>query len=394
MAAPAFGRPMRTEWALDPDVVYLNHGTVGAPPRRVLAAQQAIRDAIERQPARYLLRELSAVRIGGPPGDRPRLRRAAEHVASFLGARGDDLVFVDNVTAGVNAVLRSLALRPGDEIVLLDHAYGGVATAARFLAREADARVRTVAVPWPPDAATLVARVAEALGPRTRAAIIDHVTAESALVLPLATIAATCRSAGVPVLADGAHAPGAIPVDVPALGVAWYAANLHKWAWAPRSCGILWAAPERQSGLHPPVISWGLDQGFTTEFDWPGTRDPSPALAAPAGIALMQELGVERVQRWNHDLAWRAGRLLAERWGTELVQREEQIGTMVTVSAPAGCGRTPEDAARLRDALLFEDGIEVQVHAHQGRVRVRVSAQVYVEEQDVTRLADAVGRRA
>jgi isopenicillin-N epimerase len=393
MASRAFGRAMRLEWALDPDVVYLNHGTVGAPPRRVLAAQQAIRDEVERQPARYLLRELSAVRVGRPSGEKPRLRVAADRVAEFLGVRGDDLVFVDNVTAGANAVLRSFDLHAGDEILILDHAYGGVAKAAEFAARERRATVRTVAVPWPPVPATIVERVAAAIGPRSRLAVIDHVTAESALVLPLAEIAAACRARGVAVLVDGAHAPGAIPVDVGALGVDWYVANLHKWAWAPRSCGVLWAAPARQTGLHPPVVSWGLDQGFTTEFDWPGTRDPSPALAAPAAIAFMRELGVEAVQGWNHALAWRAGTLLAERWSTELVQREDQIGTMITVPAPERFGGAPEDAARLRDALLFEDGIEVQVHAHQGRVRIRVSAQIYNDEEDVDRLAEAVARR-
>jgi isopenicillin-N epimerase len=197
----------------------------------------------------------------------------------------------------------------------------------------------------------------------------------------------------VAVLVDGAHAPGAIPLDVAGLGVDWYAANLHKWAWSPRSCSILWAAPERQAGLHAPVVSWGLDQGFTAEFDWPGTRDPSPALAAPEGIAFMRELGVDAVQGWDHALAWQAGRLLTERWGTRLVQEEAQIGTMITVPLPARAGTTREDAARLRDALLFEDRIEVQLHEFRGGLWVRVSAQVYNEIADVERLAEAVAAR-
>src|SRR5439155_24952894 len=102
-----------------------------------------------------------------------------------------------------------------------------------------------------------------AITPHTRLALVDHVTSESALVFPLARLAAVCRSRGVPVLVDAAHAPGMLALDVPALGVDWYVANLHKWAHAPRSCGVLWAHPDRQPGLHPPVISWGLDKGFT-----------------------------------------------------------------------------------------------------------------------------------
>ena len=134
-----------------------------------------------------------------------------------------------------------------------------------------------------------LAALSEALTPYTRIAVLDHVTSETALVLPLAGMAALCRERGVPVLADGAHAPGAIDLDIPALGVDWYVANLHKWAFAPRGCGVLWAAPDRREGLHPPIISWGLDVGWHQEFDWTGTRDPTPFLCAPVGIAFITD---------------------------------------------------------------------------------------------------------
>jgi isopenicillin-N epimerase len=395
-AAPrAFGRRMLEHWALDPSITYLNHGTVGATPRRVLAVQQAIRDEIERQPSQFLLRELSAVTLGVAPTHRPRLRAAAERVAEFLGARGDDLAFVDNATSGANAVLRSLPFAPGDEIVVTDHAYGAIAYTARYVARERGARVATATLPNPVrDAAGVVEAIGAVLTPRTRVVVVDHVAAESALILPVASIAARCRAAGALVLVDGAHAPGAIAVDIPALGVDWYVANLHKWAWAPRSCGIVWAAPARQPALHPTVISWGLDQGFTTEFDWVGTRDPSCWLAAPEAIEFMKELGVETVRGYNHALARRAGAMLAAKWETEVESPDAMFGSMLSLPLPARFGSTKEDAARLRDRLLFEDRIEIQLVSFLGRLRVRVSAQIYNDESDVERLAEAVARRA
>src|SRR5678815_5877334 len=143
----AFGRAWLREWRLDPSLTHLNHGTVGAPPIRVLDAQQAIRDAIERQPPAFLLRELSEIAVGMPRAEPPRLRVAAREVASFLGARGEDLVFVDNATTGISAVLRSFPLRPGDEVLLTDLAYGAIAHAAAFHARDRGAEVRTVAMP-------------------------------------------------------------------------------------------------------------------------------------------------------------------------------------------------------------------------------------------------------
>ena len=384
-----FGRALLAEWLLDPEGVYLNHGTVGAVPRRVLQAQQAIRDRIERHPARFMLRDLISL-VGVPTEGPGEMRRAAATVAAYFGAGPDDFVFVDNVTTGINAVLRSIALGSGDEVVMIDHAYGAIGRAAEFAVRERGASVRVVAVPYPAfDASALVARVDEAIGARTRLVIVDHITAESALILPIEAIAARARAKGALTLVDGAHAPGVLPLDLPALGVDFYAANLHKWAHAPRSCGFLWAAPPQQARLHPPVISWGLDTGFTAEFDWVGTRDPSPFLAAPEGLAMLDWLGPDG-RAWNHALAIRAARELPERWGTRFEAGESSIGSMVTLPLPECLGATREAAARLRDALFFDHRIEVQVHAGYGRLWVRVCAQVYNEWADFERLGDAM----
>jgi isopenicillin-N epimerase len=247
-------------------------------------------------------------------------------------------------------------------------------------------------MPYPATADALERAWLDAIGPRTRLAIVDHISAESALVFPVAAIAAGLRSRGVAVLVDGAHAPGAIPLDIPALGADYYVANLHKWMWTPRSSGILWAAPDRQAGLHPTVISWGLDQGFTAEFDLVGTRDPSAHLSAPAAIALFHEWGLDDIRRYNHRLACDGARHLAARWATEFSTPDALIGTMATVALPTAAGTVPEDAVHLRTRLLEEDGIEVQMHAYRDRVRARISAQIYNDMDDIERFAAAVLR--
>src|SRR5580765_4370212 len=261
---PTFGRAMLEHWLLDPDVTYLNHGTVGAPPRRVLQKQQALRDEMERQPSRFVLRELNAEQPM-PWRLESRYREAIAQIAPFLGARPDDLVFVPNVTTGLNAVLRSVSLGPTDEVLNSDLAYGAIALAARAVTRDRGATLRTVEMPFPlRDSGDVVDAFVRALTPRTRLVVVDHITAQTA-----------------PVLVDGAHAPGSIAVDLAAIGADWYAANLHKWAHAPRSCGILWARPEHQATLHHPVVSWGSGRGFHAEFEHHATCDPTSYLAAP-----------------------------------------------------------------------------------------------------------------
>ncbi|MEO5883548.1 MAG: aminotransferase class V-fold PLP-dependent enzyme [Caldimonas sp.] len=388
-----FGRRLLGQFPLEPGGSYLNHGTVGVTPLAVMRERSAILEEIERHPARYMIRELMQLGMSAPP-EAPRLRAAAGRVAGFLGARAEDLVFVDNASSGVNAVLRSIALESGDEILLTDHAYGGVARAAAFIARQRGATVTTLTLPFPPlDADSFVRAVATGITPRTRLAVLDHVSSETALVMPLAAMAAACRAAGVPVLVDGAHAPGAIALDIAGLGVDWYAANLHKWCFAPRSCGILWAAPERQAGLHPGVISWGITQDdWLQEFEWTGTRDPSPWLAAPAGLDFMRDvLGVTAMREYNHRLAWQSAQHLAERWGRRWSTPESMVGCMVTVPLPADLGPADaQTAQRLRDALLFEHRIEAPVIARDGALWIRLSIQVYNDESDIERLEAAV----
>lgn len=393
-APPRFGRSMLAEWRLDPGVLYLNHGTVGAPPIRVLEAQQRIRDEIERQPSRFLLRELSAVSTGPSQRPTPRMREAAAAVASFVGSRAEDLVFVDNATAGANAVLRSLDWHAGDEVVLADVAYGAVILAARHATRRHGAEVRLFDLPYPiRDEQQVVDAFVAAIGPRTRLMVVDHIVAETAVILPVRAIADACRARGVAVLVDGAHAPGALPLDLPALGADWYTGNLHKWAMSPRSSAILWAPPERQHELHPPVISWGLDQGFAEEFDLVGTRDPSPHLSAPAAIAFMNELGLDRMRAYNHELVWGAANALAARWGVALGVPERMVGCMASLPLPERAGSAREQATAMRTALLYEDGIEAPIHAWRGRLWTRLSAQVYNEAADFERLGDAIDRR-
>lgn len=388
-----FGRSMLSHWHLDPALTYLNHGTVGAVPKRVLAAQRAITEQIEREPARFLIRELADVKqfaLEGPS----RMRAALMPIAEFVHARVQDLAFVDNASTGCNAVLRSFDFQPGDEILVTDHGYGSVTMTAEYVAGRTGARVTKLALPYPDTDATRIRdAVVGALNGRTRMLVMDHITAPSALILPVAEIAAACRARGITTLIDGAHAPGMIDLDLPSLGVDFWVGNLHKWAMSPRSCAILWAAPERQAQLHPVVISWGYRLGMEAEFDLQGTRDPAPFLAAPEGLAFMRELGLEAMRDYNHGLVWRAATEFTRAWGSRVPAPEPMYGSMVTVLLPEAYGTTAEAAQQLKNRLLFEHRIEAQVGVIGGRIALRLAAQVYNEWSDYERLFDAIGTR-
>jgi isopenicillin-N epimerase len=375
--SPAYGPAARSGWPLDPAVTYLNHGGYGVTPNAVLAVQAEWRTRMERNPMRFMTEELP-----------PALREAAAALAGHLGARGEDVVFVANATAGINAVLRSLDFSPGDEILVTNLAYGAVAKAARYAAERSGASLVEATIPLPlADIGAVPAAVAARLGPRTRLAIFDHVASSSALVLPVEELARLARAVGARVLVDGAHAPGQVAVDLPATGADWYVGNCHKWLMAPRGCGFLWASPKNQALVHPLEISHGYGAGFLAEFDWTGTRDPTAFLSVPAAIACHARFGGAALMARNKALAREAAALLARRWETETGGPEDAFAAMTTVRLPLPPTRTREEGVQLQRRLSDEHRIEVAVIAQVGPLWARVSAQAYNELADYERLA-------
>ena len=231
------------------------------------------------------------------------LERSRKALGRFVGARADDLVFVNNATAGVATILASLALEPEDEILVNDHEYG-----ACIKACEKTATVRKVNLPLPTTAGEIVERLESGIGPRTRLALLSHVTSPTGLVFPLPELLEVFERRGVPLLVDGAHAPGMIPMELQAwadLGLRYYTANLHKWTCAPKGTAFLWIREDVQPRIHPLVTSHGHDTvwprrtPFTTRFDWTGTDDPSPFLVVPEvleALALLHPGGLGRAE--------------------------------------------------------------------------------------------------
>lgn len=373
----ALGAAIRHEWDLDPDYLTLNHGSYGATPRVVLAEQERWRRRMESQPTRFFFLEL--------PG---ALREAAGRLAGFLGATAEDVAFVPNATTGCNAVLRSLGLQAGDEVVHVSHVYNAVRNTIVHLAEQAGARIVVADIPFPrPDAATILTSIERAITKRTRIAVIDHITSPSGLVLPIADIIRLCRAAGVPILVDGAHGAGQVPLDLPALDPDWYVGTCHKWLSAPKGCGFLYARADRRADLHPVTISHGYGQGFTAEFDWTGTIDPSAYLALPAAIDFFERLGSEALMARNKALVTEAAALLATRLGTEIGAMPDMIGSMASVRLPLRLDANRSEAVRVRQALQAVN-MDSPVHPLAGEMWLRLSAYAYNEIGDYERLAE------
>jgi isopenicillin-N epimerase len=258
-------------WPLDPAIIFLNHGSFGSCPRAVLEFQEGLRDRLERQPVQFLVRDLE-----------PLLDEARAAVAQFLGARTENLVFVSSATEGVNTILRSLVFASGDELLVTDHEYNACRNSLEYVAARSGARVVVAPVAFPIQSdEQVVSAILDRVTPRTRLALIDHITSPTALVLPVNRLVQELAARGVDALIDGAHAPGMVPVDLEELGAAYYTGNCHKWLCAPKTSGVLYVRPDRQELIHPLSISHGfiLHERIVPDFCWSlgGPERPIPA---------------------------------------------------------------------------------------------------------------------
>lgn len=372
-----WGAAARGAWRLDPRIAYLNHGGFGVTPQAVLDEQDRWRARIERNPSQFLTFEIDDA-----------LRAAVVPIAGAIGAAAADVVFVENATSGLNAVLRCLDFELGDEILITGLSYPAIRKAAHYAASRSGARVIEAPIALPvADEGAILRAVAACLTIRTKLAIFDHIASHSALVLPAAALTRLAHEAGALVLIDGAHAPGMIALDVPAVGADWYVGNLHKWYFVPRSCGFLWASRAMQSRTHPLAISHGYGDGFRAEFEWTGTRDATPALASPAALDFHHALGGAALMARNTNLAREAAMMLAQCWRTGLTGPLDSFAAMATVRLPLADEPSSARATALMRDLSERHGISAAVVAFADALWVRVAAQAYNELADYERLA-------
>jgi isopenicillin-N epimerase len=389
MSSVRFGHATRALWGLDPELVFLNHGSFGAVPLELLDRSATLRRAIERNPVAGIWRD--AV---------PRIRTLAERMAVFVGADPQTTGFVQNATAAINAMLASFPLEPGDEILHLDHGYFAVWQTLRETARRRGVVPRQVRLAVPvtgPEA--IVEAFMAAVSERTKLIVLDQITSPTALRLPTAALVEAASARGIEVLVDGAHTPGMLDRPAAEAPAAAWTGNLHKWPCALRGCALLTVRPDLVEHIHAPIISHHWGEGLTAELDWQGTIDPTPWLLAGEALDFWDQFGGwEAVREHNHALATAAHLMLCERLEVEPISPLDGslLGSMATVRLPAPLQPRPggPSAELLQATLLEHDRVEVPILDFAGTRYVRVSAQVYCEAQDYERLAEALLRLA
>ena len=372
---------LKSLFLLDPEIVYLNHGSFGACPAPVFADYQHWQRELEREPVQFF-----STRSG------PLVAESRDALGKLLNVSGDDVVFFANPTTACNMVARSLKLGPGDEVLSTDHAYGAMERTFRFLQKSAGFTYTRREMPFPfTTPAAWVERFWAGVTPATKVIFIDHITSASAVIFPIAEVIRRARAVGILTIIDGAHAPSQIALDLAALGPDLYIGACHKWLTAPKGSAFLYARRELHKQLMPLVVSWGYlpdsepgERNLIDYHEWQGTRDMAPFIATRAAIQFQREHKWDQVRADCHallkDIRARVQAL------TELPplypddQADHWYSQMATLPLP------DVDLNVLRQKLWVEHKIEAPLHRFGEHNVIRISIQGYNTEADADAL--------
>jgi isopenicillin-N epimerase len=375
---------LKEYFLLDPDVIFLNHGSYGATPRPVFEAYQNWQKRLERQPVLFLGRELPAL-----------MRESRAALGEYLNADFDDLVYIPNATHGINIVARSLKLGPGDEVLTTDHEYGACDYTWEFHCEKTGARYIHQSIPLPVQSEEeIVEQFWEGVTPRTKVIYLSHITSSTALRLPVEEICRRANERGILTVVDAAHAPGQIPVDLQALSADIVFGNCHKWMLAPKGSAFLYVRREVQDLIDPLVVSWGthptpeIETGsrFIDILQWTGTKDPSAALAVPTAIQFMQEHDWEQVRHRCHSLLRQAIERICDlsHLPPAYPLDSDFYNQMGIAPLP------PSNLAVLKSRFYDEYKIEVPLTEWHDKQFIRISVQGYNAQADLDILLDAL----
>ena len=369
-------------YLLDPSITFLNHGSFGATPIPVFKTYQDWQQKLETQPVLFIARQ--------SPG---LLNEARAILAQYLHCKADELVYVTNSTYGVNAIARSLDLKPGDEVLTSNQEYGATNRTWQFLAQKAGFtyKVQKLSTPFT-STKELIDEFWQGVTPNTKVIFLSHITSETATIFPVKEICRRARKTGILTLIDGAHAPGQIDLDLHDMDCDFYTGNLHKWVCSPKGSAFLFARESLHDMLEPLVVSFGwqpVENGPSPLVDYHqyiGTRELAAFLSVPAAITYQQQRNWPVVRQQCHDLVTYALEQVDKITGLDSIYTSDSwYGQFAAFKLP-----NHWDVDQTKNTLYDQYQIELPIYIWNEQLFGRISIQEYNTKSDVENLLEAI----
>jgi isopenicillin-N epimerase len=376
---------LKEYFLLDPEIIFLNHGSFGATPKPVMETYHDWQQRLEGNPVKFLDRDIKFY-----------FKNAREALGRYFNADPDHLVYIPNVTYAVNVIASSLRLGPKDEILATDHEYGACNKTWLYHCHQSGSKYIQQPIPLPIGSQEdILECVWSGVTSQTKLIFLSHITSPTALTFPVKAICKRARENGILTMVDGAHAPGHIPVDLMDINPDFYSGNCHKWLMAPKGSAFFYAHPDVQHLIKPLVISWGwhADQYFTTgstfldNLQWLGTKDPSAYFSVPAAIEFQKENDWRNVQKHCYALARQAIDRINKLTGalSPYPEAERFQQQMASALLPKNV-----DSRSFQARLYNEYHIEIPCLDWGDQKLIRISVQGYNNQEDIDVFLDAM----
>jgi isopenicillin-N epimerase len=344
---------VRSLFRLTPEYRHFSGFFIASHPAPVRQAIEAFRDAMDANP--FLV-----VEHGMFASEAQNLQLAVcNEAAPYLGVRAQDIALTPNTTTGLALVYHGLPLKRGDEVLATTHDHVVHHESIRLACERSGASWRRVSLFDDATSATvdgIVARVRESLKPNTRVLGITWVHSNTGMRLPARAIADAVAAENakrepaqrIRIVLDGVHGLGCSDVDIPALGCDYFSAGTHKWLFAPRGTGILWAHEAAWAALAPVVPSFSELESYEAWMEGRAPRGPTTAArVSPGGFQAYEH-------QWAMAAAFKLHRALGR---ARVAQRVAALNGRIKdglAKLERVKQRTPRDAAMSAGICCFD----------------------------------------
>ena len=373
---------MKSQFLLDKNITFLNHGSFGACPKPIFEEYQRLQLELENEPVYFIQKKQAEY-----------LKIAKEKLAKYIGCNANDFFFTPNPTFAINTIMRSLNLVAGDEILTTNQEYGAMDRTWNFYCKKSGAKYIRQNISLPVvSKEQILEEFWSGYTSKTKIVFLNQISSATALIFPVKEICDKARELGLITIIDGAHVAGQMDLDITELNPDFYTGTLHKWMLAPKGSSFLYVKKDFQEMLDPLVVGWGYESvapgesQFLDYQEFQGTREISAFLCTPKVIDFLEENDWRTKAKECRSIVLNNYQRFCDLLNTKPICPITEDFLVQMASIPVNTS----NPVALKELLFNKYKIEIPVMPLNGNYFIRYSINAYNSQEDLDILYKAL----
>lgn len=359
-----------------PGLRYFNHASLGTSPRAVRRATTEFMETLDQFPSKYMW--------GGWDEEKEVVR---EKIAALFGVSSEEIAINHNTSEGMNLIAKSFDIEPGDEVVLGDHEHASGTIPWQFWQESRGIKLVRPMLPLLPESKEeIVEMYRKAITSKTKVISMCHVVNTNGMILPVREVSEMAHEKGILVAVDGAQGAGMFQFNLQELGCDFYTASAHKWMFAPKEVGFLYAREASQYHLKPLMVARGYKNQTIRRLETYNTRSLPEVLGLGTAIDFINEIGIPRINERSFELKTYFRDRLKERPQFKLKSpASDDVSCAIQSVEVVG-----KSVSSVKQDLFDQYGIDCRPMSGFGLNALRISLPVYITKKDIDYLVGAL----